>query len=239
MGFLNHYVDDWQYPLSNGRVTIDVDGTLLDALKRVGEDMFYDYNDMRKHVSTVIKSQSHVYNDVAYQDMHIKYEWGACLTAHIHPSEIIVAGYKTIYNERNTFLYNLKDPSQITWMDGCITTSSLLELHENAFSLVQHINQLNEEHEEAEEAFERRSYTGHQVIEMMESKRIYVAYRWNEPNIRLNYAYQDEFKKRVVMPSWTWNARKHIDSMTSSERTNHIEAELNQSDWVIGRYECI
>jgi hypothetical protein len=42
-----------------------------------------------------------------------------------------------------------------------------------------------------------------------------------------------------VMPSWTWNARKHIDSMTSSERTNHIEAELNQSDWVIGRYECI
>jgi hypothetical protein len=72
---------------------------------------------------------------------------------------------------------------------------------------------------------------------MMESKLIYVAYRWNEPNIRLNYAYQDEFKKRVVMPSWTWNARKHIDSMTQWERTNHIEVELNRPDWVIGRYE--
>lgn len=230
------YIDDDEYPLSNGRVTVDLEGTLLDALKRVGEEMFYDYNDMRNHVSTIITSHDHVYNDVSYQAMHIKYEWGACLTTFIHPAEILIAGYKSIYNDRNTFLYSLKNPSQISWFDGSIATSSLLTLHEDAFTVVQHIKQLHEQHEEP---WERRSYTGHQVIEMMESKMIYVAYRWNEPNIRLNYAYQDEFKKRVVMPSWTWDARKHIDSMTSSERTNHIEEQLNESDWVIGRYECI
>jgi hypothetical protein len=235
MGFLNRYQDDWQYPLSNGRVTIDVDGTLLDALKRVGEEMFYDAYDVKYHKATTVRSSGFSYNDIYYQSMDITFESGYFLSAKIHPCEILVAGWATQV-DRATHLFSLKNSSQVSWFEGSITTCSLLELHEDAFSVVRHIGQL---HEEDARPSAPRQYTGHQVIEMMESKLIYVAYRWNEPNIRINYAYQDEFKKRVVMPSWTWNARKHIDSMTQWERTNHIETELNRPDWVIGRYECI
>lgn len=229
------YIDDNEYPLSNGQVTIDIEGTLLDALKRVGEEMFYDAYDVKDHKATTVTSSGFSYNDIYYQSMDITFESGYCLSARIHPCEILVAGWASQV-DRATHLFSLKNPSQVSWFEGSITTCSLLELHEDAFAVVQHINHL---HEEDARPSAPRQYTGHQVIEMMESKLIYVAYRWNEPNIRLNYAYQDEFKKRVVMPSWTWNARKHIDSMTQWERTNHIETELNRPDWVIGRYEFI
>ena len=214
-------------------MTIDLEGTLLDALKRVGEEMFYDACDIQHHRSTTIAPTGHSYDDIDYQSMHITFDSGICLTAEIHPSEILVAGWVS-GSDRVTHLFRLKNPSQISWLDSEITTCSLLEMHEDAFAVMRHIEQL---HEEDARPSAPRQYTGHQVVQMMESRLIYSAYRWLEPNIRLNYEYQDEFRKRVVMPSWTWNARKQIESMTQWERTNHIETELNRPDWVIGRYE--
>jgi hypothetical protein len=226
------YVDDWQYPLSNDSVTVDVEGTLLDALKRVGEELFYDANDIRRYKTTTIQTNSHVYNDVEYQTMHIVFDGGVSITSQIHPSEIFVGGYKH-HIHRLTHLFNVKDRSQIDWMDNTVTTYSLLELHEDAFALKRFAEQL---HEKDIPPQSPRMYTGDQVIKMMESGLISSAYRWLEPNIRINYEYQSDFKKRVVLPSWTWNARKHIESMTQWERTNHIETELARPDWAIGRY---
>ena len=226
------YVDDWQYPLSNDSVTVDVDGTLLDALKRVGEELFYDANDIRRYKTTTIQTNSHVYNDVEYQTMHIEFDGGVSITAQIHPSEIFIGGYKH-HIHRLTHLFNVKDRSQIDWMDNTVTTCSLLELHEDAFALKRFVEQL---HEKDISPQSPRMYTGDQVIKMMESGLISSAYRWLEPNIRINYEYQSDFKQRVVLPSWTWNARKHIESMTPWERTNHIATELARPDWAIGKY---
>lgn len=227
------YVDDeWQWLLSNDRVMIDVEGTLLDALKRVGEELFYDANDIRCYKTTTIKQSSHVYKDIPYQTMNIEFEGGVSIKAEIHPSEIFIGGYKD-YIHRLTHLFNVKGLFHIDWMDSTVTTCSLLELHEDAFELKRFVAQL---HEKDIPPQSPRMYTGDQVITMMESGLISSAYRWLEPNIRINYEYQDEFKKRVVLPSWTWNARKHIESMTQWERTNHIETELARPDWAIGKY---
>jgi len=226
------YIDDWQSPLSNDSVTVDIEDTLLDALKRVGEEMFYDAYNVQDYRCTSMTSFEDSYNDIDYQALHITFKSGYCLTAQIHPSEILVAGWGS-QADRVTHLFRLKNTSQISWIDGWITTSSLLQVHEDAFAVVQYIKHL---HEENARPSSPRQYTGQQIIKMMESGLISSAYRWLEPNIRINYEYQDEFKKRVVLPSWTWNARKHIESMTQWERTNHIETELARPDWAIGRY---
>jgi hypothetical protein len=227
------YIDDeWQWLLSNGRVMVDVEGTLLDTLKRVGEELFYDAADIRHHKTTTITRSNHFYKDIPYQMMNITFERGVSIYAQIHPSEIFVAGYID-HMYRMTHLFNAKITSQVEWMGDDVTTCSLLELHEDTFALVQYIKQL---HEKEIPPQTPRMYTGQQIITMMESGLISSAYRWLEPNIRINYEYQDEFKKRVVLPSWTWNARKHIESMTQWERTNHLETELARPDWAIGKY---
>ena len=81
------YVDDeWQWLLSNGRVMVDVEGNLLDALKRVGEELFYDANDIRRYKTTTIKRSSHVYKDIPYQTMNIEFEGGVSINCLLYTS---------------------------------------------------------------------------------------------------------------------------------------------------------
>ena len=101
------YIDDWQSPLSNDSVTVDIEDTLLDALKRVGEEMFYDAYNVQDYRCTSMTSFEDSYNDIDYQALHITFKSGYCLTAQIHPSEILVAGWGS-QADRVTHLFRLK-----------------------------------------------------------------------------------------------------------------------------------